>query len=301
MKPIFVEFPIKTTLEDIWEHTQNPVHHVRWDLRFSNIDYKERENEDDPVRFSYVTRLGFGLKIEGVGVSKGVKEGRYSALQFSTDDWKSLIVEGEGSWVYLPHQEGILFRTVYDYHPRYGVMGRVIDSLMFRPLMRWATAWSFDRLRLWLEKGILPELSFILWMISIISKTALGFVWIWEGLVPKILFPSPEEIEMVNRTGLAWWEASSFIPFLGVWEILLGLALIAGVFPRLTAGVSLVLLLFFSLVVPWVEPELLYNPFGAITKNAGLIACSIVVLLIQKWIPSAKRCNLKLRGRANAS
>lgn len=30
---------------------------------------------------------------------------------------------------------------------------------MFHPLIGWATAWSFDRLRLWIERGIPPEVS----------------------------------------------------------------------------------------------------------------------------------------------
>jgi hypothetical protein len=37
------------------------------------------------------------------------------------------------------------------------VAGRVFDRLVFRPLMGWATAWSFDRLRLWIERGLEPE------------------------------------------------------------------------------------------------------------------------------------------------
>jgi hypothetical protein len=34
-----------------------------------------------------------------------------------------------------------------------------VDRLVFRPLMGWATAWSFDRLRLWCERGISPARS----------------------------------------------------------------------------------------------------------------------------------------------
>ena len=71
----------------------------------------------------------------------------------------SLIREGSGYWRYVPTGDGIRFLTWYDYRTRFGPFGRVIDRLIFRPLMGWATAWSFDRLRLWIERGIDPALS----------------------------------------------------------------------------------------------------------------------------------------------
>ncbi|MFD0524923.1 hypothetical protein [Paractinoplanes durhamensis] len=48
------------------------------------------------------------------------------------------------------------FLTGYAYRTRWGVAGRLVD-LAFGPVFGWATAWSFDRLRLWLEHGITPE------------------------------------------------------------------------------------------------------------------------------------------------
>jgi hypothetical protein len=62
----------------------------------------------------------------------------------------------------VPTEDGVRFLTQYDYEPRFGVAGRAVDGLLFRPLLGWATAWSFDRLRLWLEDGIPPERSRLL-------------------------------------------------------------------------------------------------------------------------------------------
>ncbi|WP_147944595.1 hypothetical protein [Microbispora sp. CSR-4] len=42
--------------------------------------------------------------------------------------------------------------------PRKSEWFNAVD-LVFRPLIGWATAWSFDRLRLWLETGQTPERS----------------------------------------------------------------------------------------------------------------------------------------------
>jgi hypothetical protein len=160
--PIYVETRIRAPIDELWEKTQRPELHQRWDLRFTSIHYLPRV-DGEPQRFRYETRLGFGLRVEGTGESVGEREGsnggRTSALTFRSDDAKSLIREGSGYWRYVPTEDGVRFVTQYDYEPRFGIAGRIVDRLVFRPLLGWATAWSFDRLRLWLEEGLPPERS----------------------------------------------------------------------------------------------------------------------------------------------
>jgi hypothetical protein len=160
---IYVEIFIRGSLDDLWHNTQTPDLHERWDLRFSRITYLPRPDEQQPQRFRYSTRIGFGLEIAGYGETTGSRTtagGRTSALTFGSDDPRSLIRRGSGYWKYIPEPDGVRFITGYDYQTRFGAPGRVFDRFVFRPLMGWATAWSFDRLRLWIEQGIAPELSF---------------------------------------------------------------------------------------------------------------------------------------------
>lgn len=159
---IYVEIVIRGSLDELWHRTQTPDQHQRWDLRFSQITYLPRPDEQHPQHFRYTTRIGFGLEIAGYGEtvgSRSTEDGYTSALKFWSDDPRSLICRGSGYWKYIPTPEGIRFITWYDYATRFGAPGRRFDQLIFRPLMGWATAWSFDRLRLWIERGIEPELS----------------------------------------------------------------------------------------------------------------------------------------------
>ena len=150
-QPIYVETTIQAPLEEVWAKTQTPEEHVRWDARFTSIE---------PLgggRFRYATRIGFGLEIEGLGES--VAGAATSALRFWSDDARSLIRSGSGYWRYVPTSEGVRFLTRYDNETRWGRLGALVDRLLFRPLLGWATAWSFDRLRIWLEDGVEPERS----------------------------------------------------------------------------------------------------------------------------------------------
>lgn len=150
---IYVETTIRATLDDVWAATQDPRQHVRWDVRFSRIT--PTHVADGVARFVYERRTPFRT-IRGDGVSIGETSRpdgtRTSALRFTTDDRLSPLREGRGYWRYEPTAEGIRFSTGYDYAPGWGLL-----DVFVRPLVGWATAWSFDRLRLWLETGRPPE------------------------------------------------------------------------------------------------------------------------------------------------
>ncbi|MFE1772865.1 hypothetical protein [Streptomyces sp. NPDC059008] len=156
---LYVETHIRADIETIWERTQVPAHHERWDLRFTEIDYLPRA-PGEPQRFRYATRVLPFLTVAGTGISAGERHRssgeRVSALRFASPQRLSLLAEGSGYWRYVPTADGVRFLTGYDYRPRWGRFGAVADRTVFRPLMGWATAWSFDRLRLWCERGISP-------------------------------------------------------------------------------------------------------------------------------------------------
>lgn len=90
-------------------------------------------------------------------------------LTFACASPLSPIESGSGYWRYQPLDgASTQFETGYDYRPRY----RRPDRL-FRPAMAWATAWSFDRLRLWAERGIPAEVSLALALLEAFARGAL--------------------------------------------------------------------------------------------------------------------------------
>ena len=64
---IYVEILIRESMDALWTHTQTPVLHEKWDLRFSRIDYLPRALDTEPQRFRYTTRIAFGFEVSGEG------------------------------------------------------------------------------------------------------------------------------------------------------------------------------------------------------------------------------------------
>jgi hypothetical protein len=103
---IYVEILIRAPIEALWGHTQTPTLHERWDLRFSRIEYLPRGSENEPQRFLYSTRIGFGFQVAGEGESvgeRGLPDGsRSSALEFSSADARSIIREAHFTTEHVP-------------------------------------------------------------------------------------------------------------------------------------------------------------------------------------------------------
>jgi uncharacterized membrane protein YphA (DoxX/SURF4 family) len=290
---IYVEVHIDSSIDELWAKTQVPEVHRRWDLRFTDIEYLPRSDPEKPQEFLYATRVGFGKKISGRGQSSGFQESdgsRTSALKFWSDNPASLIREGSGYWKYIPNRDGIRFLTWYDYTTRFGTIGTVFDAMVFRPLMGWATAWSFDRLRLWIEKQIDPSTSMKLSAVYSICRLMVAFIWIYQGLVPKLLFASVDEGAMLADAGWRPELILSAVHWAGIAEIAFGFMLILAWRARSLFVVTGILMLVASALVGMESPRYLSAAFNPITLNLSMIALSLIGLICERDLPSATHC-----------
>jgi uncharacterized membrane protein YphA (DoxX/SURF4 family) len=287
---IYVEILIRGSVDRLWQLTQDPALHQRWDLRFHRISYLPRANSSVPQRFLYETRIGFGLAILRTGETLGQKSSgndeTTSALKFASDDPKSLIRDGSGYWRYIPTSDDVRFLTWYDYEVRFGVFGRLLDRFAFRPLIGWATAWSFDRLRLWIELGQSPETSLALSLIHGVARITVAFIWIWHGLIPKLLFHHIDEVTMLRQAYIpAHW-----LPALGVAEIAMGILVLTTWNRRIALIATALFMVLATIGVAVRSSQFLPAAFNPITLNVAVLALCIVGLIASRSLPTAGRC-----------
>jgi len=291
---IYVEIRIRAPMQDLWDQTQRPDLHEKWDLRFSEISYLPRPDTERPQRFRYATRIGGGLTIEGEGESVGAKDladgQRVSALGFSSSDPRSLILRGSGYWKYIPTDDGIRFLTRYDYETRFGWLGRLVDRLFFRPLIGWATAWSFDRLRLLLEHGVDPRSARRQWMTHAVARIGVAIIFAYHGLVPKLLLANPDESAMLRDIGVSPDKLHAIVLAFGFGEILFAFCLLVFWRFRWPAMLTAVFAVLATVGVAYGSPRYLGGAFNPVSLNLAILCLAIVDLLSLAELPTASNC-----------
>ena len=116
--------------------------------------------------------------------------------------------------------------------------------------------------------------------VLLLLRVGVGAVWVYEGLVGKLLTPNPELLTLLTRALPLSGDPAAVLRALGVFELLLGLLLFRGWMVRSVAGVQCGLLISVSLLVGMVAPQSLLSPTGAISKNAALFAAGLCLMLL---------------------
>ncbi|REB07498.1 hypothetical protein DVB69_11575 [Sporosarcina sp. BI001-red] len=295
-KPIYVEIPINVPLQRVWDASQKPDLHAQWDLRFSSIHYLPKE-DDEPQQFTYTRTVGPFITVEGWGESNGSaylgNGARSSSLHFGTDQKISPIREGRGYWKYEPTDAGTKFLTQYDYETNFGKVGQLIDQL-FRPLMGYATALSFDVLKRWLERGELPISQYLRFFTMQLLTLYFSYLWIYQGLVPKLIAMHPQEKAMVaSGLYLSDSTATNVVWVIGLAEVIFG---VVWLFYRKKRHLFILQMVGFPLltIAAFVAaPETANHPFNPITFNFSLLALTAIGLLMSRDLPTAASCKRK--------
>jgi len=118
---------------------------------------------------------------------------------------------------------------------------------------------------------------------KLILRFALGLVWIFTGLI--CIGVTDEGRELIGRVGIQGLAAVWTIRLTSGLELLLGFAVMVGVWPRLVASIQIGLIALFTLIVTMFLPEEWLHPFGPISKNIVLIAAACV----SGWLPANPR------------
>jgi hypothetical protein len=116
--------------------------------------------------------------------------------------------------------------------------------------------------------------------VKVVSRIALGLVWCYEGLVPKIMFLRADEVSLVQASHLVWRTPESTLHILGVCQMLVGLWLMIGYAERTAVFLATAGMLILIALVANGNPSMLTDPYGALVKDCCLIACAITVWLL---------------------
>jgi len=110
-----------------------------------------------------------------------------------------------------------------------------------------------------------------------IARLALGVVFLYHGLVPKLLFLSPDEVRMIEAHD---WPLSTLriAQVAGVAEVVLGLAILLLRRSRWPLWLAAAALLALLVDVALFVPQLLLGAFNPVTTNIAALALCLIAL-----------------------
>lgn len=113
-----------------------------------------------------------------------------------------------------------------------------------------------------------------------ILRAGMAAIWVTEGIIPKILFQTDFERQVVAGSGLVPVDPSAFLYFMGACQAASGLAALAleGRLLRFVLWAQVAALLVLPVLVSLGDPLLWVHPFGPLTKNVPILAGTVVVL-----------------------
>ncbi|WP_372369265.1 DoxX-like family protein [Candidatus Uabimicrobium sp. HlEnr_7] len=126
--------------------------------------------------------------------------------------------------------------------------------------------------------------------ISWISNIAIGITWIYQGLIPKIIFTHPQEVAMVEHNGYFTTEQSiNIVVFAGVLECFFGLLFIITQKYNFLHFLNILALSVLLVSAFLIENSLFIFPFNPPTLSITMVALSLISLECNKM----ERCNEK--------
>jgi len=109
----------------------------------------------------------------------------------------------------------------------------------------------------------------------------LAGLWCYQGLIPKLIFTSPDEIAVWQWIGVSLTQATLLGQISGALEIIFGLLFIF-FHTKLLHYLSIFSLIFLLLLIGFVIPDTLIRAFNPVVMNISMISLSCIALMLMQ-------------------
>jgi hypothetical protein len=129
--------------------------------------------------------------------------------------------------------------------------------------------------------GPTPDAATRLRQVHAVARLGVAFVFLWHGLVPKLIYRNPDEAVMLTDGGISAAAARMGVTVAGVGEVLLGVVLLLAWRVRSLFLLVIGLMAFATIGVALNSPRFLTHAFNPVTLNL-----SVAALAASGWVAS---------------
>ena len=119
-----------------------------------------------------------------------------------------------------------------------------------------------------------------------ISRISIAAIFLWHGIVPKLLFQSEQELELMRWSSYTAYHAVLITNIVGVVEIIFALLMLVLWRHKWPMFVSIALMVVMLLGVLMIKPSMTTEAFNPVSLNFAVIALCLINLFSK---PGAKK------------
>jgi hypothetical protein len=141
-----------------------------------------------------------------------------------------------------------------------------------------------------MERGIDPAVSIQRSLVHAVARVAIAIIFLYQGVVPKLLAQHPSELALLTAIGLAPGAAHATLITIGLAELALGASMLIAWRVRWLFVLTLALMPVALIGVAISSPHALLAAFNPVALNTTVAALALVGWITSRDIPSATRC-----------
>jgi len=127
-------------------------------------------------------------------------------------------------------------------------------------------------------------------VINAVARFSVALIWIYHGVVPKLLFHDPGEQSMIREMGVSPHRLVSAMIVAGILEVIFGVWVLVRWHSPWPLRSTIGLMILALAAVAARSPGYLTHAFNPVSLNAAAVSLAIIGLMSGSNVPSADRC-----------
>lgn len=121
-----------------------------------------------------------------------------------------------------------------------------------------------------------------LFFLKPLLRISIAFLWIVTGIISAFIFPVEQSYEMLAKAGITGVWAPTMLFGAAITDLLLGIATFKSYRLRTVGWLQISIMLLYTVIISFSQPEQWMHPFGPVTKNIPLIMATLMMITLEK-------------------
>jgi len=121
-----------------------------------------------------------------------------------------------------------------------------------------------------------------LFFLKPLLRLSIAFLWIFTGIISAFVFPVTESYAMLAEAGISGIWSPIMLYGAAAMNIILGIATLLAYRISLTGFIQILIMVIYTVIITFSQPEQWIHPFGPVSKNIPLIIATLMMIVLER-------------------